>query len=143
MVKAYKLAKTKEKIARDNNLTPAQSIHYTGNDLFYDFSLFDQIDMPGDEKEAAKRDLMEHHSLTWFNQPLPTLAMIDRFNHVVGQIKTAPHRVYKNDGSRLMVIIEITGINLQKQERHTIWDEFKTARTYEAHTWNTENDIEL
>lgn len=128
----YNLFKTAKKTAKENNLIEAVSRYYDGNNLFYDFSLFEELKMSDDEKQAIISDTMEHHAISWYSQPLPTICNLDRFTGFYGQITTAAHRVYKSDGRRIMVIIEIIAVNLEKQSRRDVWSEYKTEATYTA-----------
>lgn len=140
----YRLFKTAGKTARENNLIIAKSRYYGGNDLYYDFALFDNLDICEAEKDAIKADLMEHHAITWYEQPMPTICQLDRFTGYYGQIATAPHRVYKQDGKRTMIIIEVTAICLEKQSRHDVWSDYKIVQKYNTRTVGTiEADYEI
>ena len=130
----YSLYKTAKKTAKENNLIPAVSKYYGGNDLFYDFSILDNAGLKEEEKAAIIAETMQHHAVSWYDQPLPLILKVDNFTYYCGQIKTAPHRVFKADGRRLMVIIEITAAQIEKQTRHDIWSELKTVETFTAKT---------
>ncbi len=144
MKKEYKLAKTKGKFAKLNNLTPAESKYYSGNDLYYDFSLLDNIKFIDDDREIITKDFMEHHAVAWFEQPLPTIYPYGKWIDYTGQIRTAPHRVYKADGKRMCVVIEITGIKIERRTRKDVWSEYDIVEAvYEAKNGNYEYDIEL
>lgn len=130
----YTLYKTAKKTAKENNLIPAVSKYYSGTDLFYDFSILDDTGLQPDEKDAIIAETMNHHAVSWYEQPLPLLMSTDNFTHYAGQIRTAPHRVYKKDGRRVMVIIEITAAKIEKQCRRDIWSEYQTTETYTART---------
>lgn len=143
--KEYRLSKTKTKIARENGLVPAESRYYSGNDLYYDFSLLDSIvfDDPT-ESEILKRDLMEHHAVSWFQQPLPTILKRDNFTYFTGQFQTVVHRIYnKVSGKRICVIVEVTGIRMERQTRNDVWSELKTEQIYEAESRNYDADYEV
>ena len=143
-VKEYKLFATKAKIARENNLTEAKSHYYSGNDLYYDFALFEKLEVPSDVKELIKTELMEHHAVSWFDQPLPVFVEVDRFTRYYGNIRTATHRVYKANGKRVCVIIEVTAIDFQKLERKAVWSKFIESETeYKVSVPNYECDYEV
>ena len=142
-VKNYKLFPTKKKLARENNLTPAVSRYYDKDDLFYDFALLDEMVYQEDVKEMLKADLMEHHAVSWFEQPLPAMVQYDKFTRYDADFRTAPHRVYKADGRRVAVIIEITGVRIRKWTTHDIWSEYTKADEIEITCPNFECDYEI
>lgn len=144
MIKQYNLFKTAKKTAKENGLTTAVSRYTATDNLYYDFSLLDTIQgLSADDREAIEADTMNHHAVSWYSQPMPTIILQDNFTHFIGQIQTAPHRIYKKDGRRIMVIIEITGVKIEKQRRTSVYNEFSTAEIYEAHNHNHEADFEL
>lgn len=144
-VKNYKLCKTKGKIARENHLTGAVSRYYSRDDLFYDFSLLDDISFDDPvEREMLQKDLMEHHAVSWFEQPLPTILKRDNFTYYAGLFRTAVHRVYNNaSGKRICVIVEVTAMQIERQTRKDVWSELQTERIYEASNYNSEVDYEV
>lgn len=143
MYKQYELARTKGQIAKKNQLTLAQSRYTAQDDLYYDFSLLESIQFKDNDREIIEKDLMEHHAVAWFEQPLPTIVIDGRFREYLGQIKTAPHRVYRSDGKRLCVIIEVVGIEINRRERTNVWDDYEEKITYTASNYNAEKDYEV
>jgi hypothetical protein len=140
----YRLFATKNKTAKENNLTPAKSKYYSGSDLFYDFSILDSLNINPADLDTIKADFMNHHAVSWYDQPLPLLLTTNNFTVYCGEIRTAAHRVYKSNGKRLMIIIEITAAKIEKQCRRDIWSEYKTEATYTARTHsNIEGDYEI
>lgn len=143
-VKEYQLAKTRQAMAKRNELVEAKSRYYSSNDLFYDFSLLDTIKWDGEIKEIVENDLMEHHAVSWYQRPMPTIIIYDRFTHFVGQVETAVHRVFKADGKRMMVIIEVTGFHIERQRRSNVYQKYlETDRVYEANSHNVGYDIDF
>lgn len=143
MVKDYIMAKTKASIAKRNRLTAAESKYTSGDGIFYDFSLFDEVAFDDGDREQIEKDLMEHHTISWFERPMPTIILPDKFTSFVGQIETVPHRIFRSNGKRICVIIEVTSLKIERQERSDVWSEYKTVRTYEARNFNTEKDFEV
>ena len=140
----YNLYKTAKKTAKENNLTAAVSKYHAGDYLYYDLSLLDSLGLDPADLDALKADVMNYHAVSWYDQPLPTLCALDRFSGLYGQIKTAAHRVYRADGKRIMVIVEIIAAHIEKQSRKDVWSEYKTTAVYEGKTaGHIEEDYEL
>ena len=128
----YNLYKTAKKTAKVNGLTAAVSKYHTGDYLYYDLSLLDSLGLDPADLEALKADIMNYHAVSWYDQPLPTMCALDRFSGLYGQIKTAAHRVYRADGRRIMVIVEIIAAHIEKQSRRDVWSEYKMQEVYEG-----------
>lgn len=140
----YNLFKTAKKTAKENNLTLAVSKYHTGDYLYYDLSLLDSLGLDPTDLETLKADIMNYHAVSWYDQPLPTICALNRFSGLCGQIKTAAHRVYRADGKRIMVIVEIIAAHIEKQSRRDIWSDYKIEATYEGKTAGyIEEDYEI
>ena len=140
----YNLYATKNKTVKENNLTPAKSKYYYEDYLFYDFAILDSLNINPAELEMIKNEIMEHHAVAWYEQPLPLFLTIDRHYGIYGDIRTAAHRVFKKNGKRQMVIIEITAAHIERQFHRDYWSEPTTEETYTARTHSTiESDYEI
>lgn len=146
MIKHYEVYRALPKMVRANNLTKAESRYITSSDnIYYDFSLLDEIKFNEDwEREAIERDLMEHHSISWYEQPMPTIILWNDYTEILGQIKTAYRRVYRASGKRMMVIVEVTKLRLEKLKRHSIYDRtFEPEVLYEADNHHSQCDVDI
>ena len=123
--KEYKLYPTKKKTAKVNNLRESKR----EADIYYDFSLLDTIIFREDyEREMLENDIIKYTEVTWFEQPLPTIIIHDNWTHYVGQVRTAWRRVFSRTGKRIMVIVEVTGLHIEKQTRPDSWTEYMTTQ---------------
>lgn len=119
----YKLYATAKKTAKENNLVQAYGRNtYNYDYVYYDLSIFDDLDLPEEEKQMIIDELIGYHAITWYEQPLPILA----FNNLIafnGQIKTHATRIYNAKGKRTMVIVKVTGYHIEKRQKHDYWDD--------------------
>lgn len=141
--KEYKLFKTKKKIAKENNLVPAKK----DPDIFYDFSLLDTINFKEDyEREMLQNDIIHYTEISWYSEPMPTIIIYDNFTCYVGQIRTAYRRIYNKSGKRIMVIVELTKVHIEKQTRPDVWTQImKTEYEYNAEVYRhgDQGDVEV
>ena len=128
--KEYKLYATAKKTAKVNNLVPSKR----EPNVYYDFSLLDSINFYEDyEREMLENDIITYTEATWFEQPMPTIILYDNFTHYVGQVRTAYRRVFNRQGKRIMVIVEVTKIHIEKQTRPDLWTQTMTTQySYDA-----------
>lgn len=145
MLKEYVLKKTAKATANANNLIQCP---YGMNDyVYYDFSLLDTIQFDYDyEREMLEQDIMKHHSVSWFIQPLPTLIMWNNFTSYHGQVQTNVDRVFKSDGKRIMVIVEVCKLHITRDTRPNVYEQYYTTeREYIADSGNRQrpNDLEV
>ena len=71
--------------------------------------------------------------MSWFEQPLPVCTFVNNFVHYGGQIRVAQHKIYREDGRRICVIIEVTKIHLERLSRTSVYErEMKVDRVYDA-----------
>ena len=128
--KQYKLYATAKKTAKVNNLVSSKR----EANVYYDFSLLDKIDFHEDyEREMLENDIIKYTEITWFEQPLPTIIIYDDFTHYTGQVRTSWRRVFNRQGKRIMVIVEITKLHIEKQTRTSVYEHtMKTQYEYNA-----------
>lgn len=145
MFKEYKLYPTKAKTVRENNLTSSAHTRYGSEDVYYDFSLFDEIKFDHDyEREMLENDIMTHHAVAWYEQPLPTLIMWNDFISYHGQVKVNVDRVFKANGKRMMVIVEVCKAHITRDVRHSVYDRYyETEREYEADNHHNQRPMDL
>lgn len=116
-VKQYKLFKTEQKTVRENGLVVKE------RKRLYDMSLVDEIpELNQMEKDIIKEDLVRYH-ITWENMDVFTVRT-DNFTSYNGYTKWAVHKVFNKDGKQLYFIIQLIGIKLYKQERHSSFEHF-------------------
>ena len=129
-IKTYDCYKTKKRIALGNKLTESPR-----SDIFYDFSILqDKDDIEPEAIEAIKKDLMKHHTAgaSWISQPIPFLVSPDEYTNYYCNIETAFTRVFKSNGDRMMIIINVTSVKIEKWERKSIYDrDFSFTAGYE------------
>lgn len=142
-IKRYDLYQTKKKSIKANNLI--ESPRESG--VCYDFSLLDTIQFKEDyEKEMLIDDIMRYTEYCWYDQPLPTIIIWNTFTHYVGQIRTAYRRVFNKQGKRIMVIVEVTKIHIEKQTRPDTYTQTMTTQySYDAecYRWGNQGDEEV
>ena len=135
--KEYKLYATAKKTAKENNLVSSKR----EPNVYYDFSLLDQIKFYEDyEREMLENDIIKYTEITWFEQPLPTIILYDNFTHYTGQVRTAWRRVFNRQGKRIMIIVEVTKLHIEKQTRTSIYEQtMKTQYEYDAEVYRYGN----
>ena len=70
--------------------------------------------------------------------------MWDNYTNFIGKVKTAYRRVFKANGKRMMVIVEVTKIEIEKQKRHSIYDRYyETECVYKADNHHSQCDVDL
>lgn len=139
-MKKYITKKTKKAMATVNNL------YYSNhNDLYYDLDLFESIGLDQDIKQTIINDMIKHNCFAWYEQPLPGGIIYNDYINYYYDIKTVTHRVWKVDGRRQMVIIEIVAVNIKEYSRQSIYDqEYKeTGVEYDTKNYSYDYDIEL
>lgn len=132
-IKNYDFYPTKKKTIKVNGLVESPR----EPEICYDFSLLDTINFREDfEREMLEDDIMRYTENTWFEQPLPTIIIWDKFTHYVGQVRTAYRRVFNKQGRRIMVIVEVTKIHIEKQTRPDTWTQrMETKYEYNAEVY--------
>ncbi len=132
MQKEYNLFPTAKKTAKANNLTECTG--YRSGEVFYDFSLFDKVEsLDEEDRRLLENDLMEHHSISWYDKPMPTIIIANDFVHLVGQVDTAYQKIYNRQGKRIMIIVEVTRLHIEKKVRKHLYEqEMKTVAVYDA-----------
>ena len=129
-IKIYDSYKTKKRIALANQLTESPR-----SEIFYDFSLLQgKDDIEPDAMEAIKKDLMKHHTAgaSWIDQPIPFMVSPDEYTNYYCSIETAYTRVFKKNGERMMIIINVTSMKIEKWERKSIYDrDYSFAERFE------------
>lgn len=131
MKKEYKLYSSKPKTIKVNNLVPAK----TEKDVYFDFAILDNIQFREPwEREMLENDIIRYTETMWFEQPLPTIIIYSQWIHYVGQVRTAYTRVFRNNGKRMMVIIEITKLHIERQRYRDYHSMPETEYEYNAET---------
>ena len=131
MIREYTIKKTLPATVKANHLRASDR-----DDIYYDVSLLEGISgLSEREKELIITDLIEHHSITWYNQPLPICILDGQFASFHGQIDTAYTKVYRSSGKRMMVIITVTAAEVVKSERSSVYQ----AYYQETHRYNTKS----
>lgn len=131
MKKDYKLYSSKPKTIRENNLVPAKR----EDGVYYDFSILDSIQFNEPwEREMIENDIIKFTEFTWYDQPLPTIIIYSQRVHYVGQVRTAYTRVFRNNGKRMMVIVEVTKIHIERQRYNDYHSLPETEYEYNAET---------
>ena len=145
MSKDYKIFPSKKKIVNENNLK--ESI--VESDIYFDFSLLDEINFVEEyERDIIEKDIMKAVGVCWYNQPMPNIIIYNEFVHYIGQTKTAFTRVYNKNYKRIMVIVEVTDISIERQQRKSVYDnKLETKYKYNAkikeNRVGEQKDIEL
>ena len=121
MRKEYTIFKTKKKTVKVNNLTESPRA-----DVFYDFSILDELKINNDILSKIKTQLMEYHTAgaSWVNQPLPFSIQNGEFQSYACDIATGFTKVFKATGERLMVIVTVTSASIEKWHRQSIYDRY-------------------
>ena len=120
VAKKYDVYKTKKKIVSENKLTASPR-----EDIFYDFSIFDDIkELDAEIIDAIKKELMKYHAVGagWINQPIPFLVSQDPFTNYYCNLETAFTKVFKSNGNRMMIIVNVAAAKINKWERQSIYD---------------------
>ena len=145
MIKEYIIKKTAKAFAKANGLRDASEINPYVSDVYYDFSLFDDIKWDNDyERKMLEDDIIRHNSTSWYEQPLPNLIMYNNFVSYHGQVKTNITRVFKQNGKRMMVIIEVCKMVLTRDVRHSVYEQYyKTEKEYKAENNSTQRPFDL
>ena len=143
MVKEFILKKTAKATANANNLI--QCPYGLNTDIYYDFSLLDTIQFDYDyEKEMLEQDIMKYHSCAWYTQPLPTLIMWNNFTTYHGQVQVNVDRVFKANGKRMMVIVEVCKLKITRDTRPNIYEQYYTTeREYTADSGYRQRAMDL
>lgn len=147
VVKQYELGKTAKTMAKRNGLilSPYNSPIHQQN-VYYDFSLLDNIQFENDyEREVIQDDLMKYHTVSWYQQPLPGGIQYDNFTTYYYHARTVAHKVYNDRlNKRMMVIIELVKIDIDRSSRRDVWSNFETECSYSAENNHAEGrDIEI
>ena len=142
MRKQYDLRKTAASTAKANNLMESRK----NPGVYYDLSLLEQANIPEDDKQAIIRDFDNSVGVSWFSQPMPTMIQLDKYamKWIIGQTATNIYRIYRKDGRRQMVIVELRKCKFEKGYHKTYHDTMTVTDTWEAENHNRfDGDIEM
>lgn len=122
--KIYEVFKTKKKIVKVNNLTASPS-----EEIFYDFSVMNKMNGIDDTiLTKIKMQLMTYHTAgaSWLMQPLPFGVSDSVFTNYNCEFKTAYTKIFTKSYKRMMIIITVTSVHIEKWQRETVYN-----RSYE------------
>lgn len=143
MIKEYILKhKTAKSIAKDNGLVFNNFV--MSDNMYFDFSLFNEIEFRDEEeKTIIMNDIMRHQVHFW-DQPLPTIIIVDRFCHILGNVSTVYHKIYNKTGKRVMVIVEIVKVELNVEKRESIYsDKYIIVVKYNADNHHSQPALDI
>ena len=144
----YKLFATAKKTAKENNLIQAYGkYNYNSDYVYWDLSLLDNLKIPDEEKQMLIDDLIIHNSISWFNQPLPSLAYNDWINYSGSQFRTNATRIYNKTGKRIMVIVKVIEYHIEKRKKNDYYDygydELVGVWDYVTYDYERREEIEI
>ena len=129
MKKEYALYSSKPKTVKVNNLVPAKR----ESGVYFDFSILDNIKFNEPwEREMIEEDIIKFNECCWYSQPMPTIIIHSALVHYTGQVRTAYTRVFRKNGNRMMVIVEVTKIHIERQRYKDHYSLPETEYAYDA-----------
>ena len=131
MVREYQLFKTAKKTARVNGLMDTEH-----GDVYYDISILDEFKaIPSEIRERIAKDIIRYNVCSWFEQPIPIATQESQFAWWHTWCNTSIQRVFKSDGRRIIVIISVNKIHIEKWARHSVWEKYnQKEEEYDADT---------
>lgn len=142
MRKEYDLRKTAVSTAKVNTLTESRN----NPGVYYDLSLLEQANIPEDDKLTIKMDFDNSVGCSWFEQPMPTLCKLDTYGKrwILGQTTTNVYRIFRKNGKRQMVIVELRKFKFEKGYYPDFHSQMIVTDTWTGENHNLFNgDIEM
>ena len=125
-VKEYKVFKSAQKTAKQNNLIISDNNISNGKVLF-DFTALNSIIISDIEKEIIKNDALRN--VCAFSKESFYGAEIDNFTNCIGIAEYYAHAVYNKTGKRLYVIMQLVKIQHTHNERKSVYDAWESTKT--------------
>ena len=129
-IKQYKLFKTANKTAKENNLIFADEIYGSKLKRLFDFSLLDIMTIPDNEKEVLKDYALQN--ITPSNKTSFYGKLFDNFKACDGIAYYYIHRVYSKDGRYLYDIFQLANVKHYSKSRKSVYDKKYDITTYEC-----------
>lgn len=117
-IKKYKLSKTRDKIAKENNLLPT----YYGTDAYLDLSLLDEIkELDADELAAIKEDMSRYH--IFHDREAMFIVLYNNYKNFEIRARFVRHNIYSaKTCKRIIAICELTKVKITRMQRKSIYD---------------------
>lgn len=124
-VKEYKLRKTAEKTAKENDLVYVNGNAMTDGKLLFDFSFLETLGIPENEIEAIKADATKNCSAT--NKTAFVFYNADNWTVCDTIVDFNVHKVYSEKSGKLLYrIMEAKHIKYAHAERKSVYDRYYT-----------------
>lgn len=143
MVKEYKIFKTANKTARENNLVIVNQKFYDNKKKFlFDFSLLEHLELLDREKEGIKKDALKNVTpamrLSFYGKE------VDNFTYFNGKAQYHMQRVYSLEGKLRYYIFSLARIEHHHCERKNIYENYTDVLTNSSNGYDEPvYDIEL
>lgn len=125
-VKEYKLFKSAQKTAKQNNLIISDNNISNGKVLF-DFTALNSMIISDIEKEIIKNDALKN--VCSFSKESFYGSEIDSFTTCIGYALYYAHPVYGKTGKRLYVIMQLAKVQHTHTERKSMYDAWENTKT--------------
>lgn len=140
-VKQYKLYKTAQKTARENNLVIAEKKSPKDTVRMFDFAELEGIPMSEIEKEVIQKDALDHVGSAFLESFYGR--EVDNFFFFDGVAKYHCHRVYDEQGRLLYRIFQLVEMVHRKNKRRSVYEKYTQTAWEMPSIWSKPDDIEI